>query len=140
MEWHDVSIHGIAALADRFELRFDIDYILEWVCSPAQGEPTQFRIAPATLIFKDAGALRVTLDSQQPLASIDEITRVNRGRLTGASVDTWYWKIKCHEGEISFEASGFFLFLRAAPIQLGLQYLNSEQRGLPSFAAEWPGL
>jgi hypothetical protein len=33
MNWHDVHIHGMAAIPERFELRFDIDHILELTCS-----------------------------------------------------------------------------------------------------------
>ncbi len=133
MDWHDVHIHGMAAVSDRFELRFDIDYILEWLCPSSKGGPIRFRIAPATLVFKDAGAVKATLDAEQGLASIDEIIRVKRDRRSGASIDTWDWNIRCHEGEISFEASGFQMVLRASPVFIDLPYLNSEARGLPSF-------
>lgn len=132
MDWHDVHIHAMAAVADRFEVRFDIDYICEWLCAPSTGGPSQFRIAPATLIFKNAGTIKARFDSQQGLASINKITRASRERRPGASVDTWDWTIECHEGEISFEASGFRMVLRAPPVLVDLQYLNSEQRGLPS--------
>ena len=132
MDWHDVHIHAMAAVSDRFELRLDIDYIFEWLCFPSKSGPTTFRIAPATLIFRNTGRFKARFDSQQGLATINEITRTTRERLPGGSVDTWDWKIKCHDGEISFEASGFRMVLRAPPLLVEVQYLNSQQRGLPS--------
>ena len=133
MDWHDVQIHGMAALPDRFELRFDIDYILEWLCPATKGGSIQFRVAPATLVFEDSGAVKATFDSQQGIASIDEIIRLKRGGLPGAIVDTWDWTIRCHEGEIFFGASGFHMVLRAPAVVIDRQYLDTEARGLPSF-------
>ena len=32
MSWHDSRVHAMAFLPDEFEIVFDIDYILKWIC------------------------------------------------------------------------------------------------------------
>ena len=65
--WHDNLIYGIHwRCADpdrglwRSDLVFDIDHILDWV--PSSGGCFKFRIAPAILIFHEAGDLEMSID------------------------------------------------------------------------------
>src|SRR3954462_7519403 len=114
MNWHDTHIYGFATSPERFELRFDVDYILEWL-SPAPGQSAiRFRIAPATWTFHDVANVQIALSSQQGRFSIAELRRTKLAVLPGGG-DVWEWLFTCHEGEIRFEATGFHLTLRQAP-------------------------
>jgi len=94
---------------------------------------SQFWLAPATWIFQNAGQIRSRFHFEQGIVTIDEVQRSTRQRLPGATVDTWNWAFKLHEGEIAFVAGGFRLILRGPPVLCDVQYLRSEQRGLPCF-------
>jgi hypothetical protein len=130
--WHDVHIHGLAAVSARFELHLDIDYITTWMCAPSGGGATQFLIAPATMTFENVQHVRIAVSSEQGILSIDEVRRENMRIPPSSSVSIWDWVLKCHEGNICFEASGFHLVLRHAPILSELQYLESARRGPPA--------
>jgi hypothetical protein len=133
MAWHDVAIHGIAAVPDRFELCLDIDYIFEWLCPVPAGGAVRFRIAPATLVFEHVSSVTVALDSGQGVVTIGDVRRTKNERLPGSQVDSWHWQLDCHEGLIAFDATGFQLFVRQEPVIRDVQCLGIEDRGLPSF-------
>jgi hypothetical protein len=129
MGWHDVHIHGISALPDRFELRFDVDYIVEWMCAPSDSGITKFLVAPATLVFENVQHVRIAVNSEQGLLSIDEIRREGCRQLADSKLSIWNWTLRCQEGSVEFEATGYKLALRSSPIVSELQYLNTDQRG-----------
>jgi hypothetical protein len=133
ISWHDVHIHGIACIPDRFEFCLDIDYLVEWRCPPPGHGPAQFLVAPATLVFENVSGVVIGVNSQQGLLTISEVRRERRDALPGASVPSWQWLLKCEEGEITFRASGFHLVLRLSPVLSDVQCLGSDRRGLPSF-------
>ena len=134
MGWHDVHLYGVAAVPDRFELYFDIDYIVEWICPPSTPGSAQFRIAPATVKFENVSGVSIAVESQQGAITIREVDRTKRESLPADMVETWHWVFKCGEGVINFETSGFQIALRQQPILSEVQYLSVDQRGLPSFA------
>ena len=86
--WHDIHVHGFQIIegehGDEYhadgELWFDLDYILEWMHPDSEGGAFRFRIAPASLRFRDVSSLRLALDYETPTAamgpfSIDGIER-----------------------------------------------------------------
>ena len=79
MGWHDCAVHALAFRPERFELRLDLDYILEWVAPTEPGGPFTFRVAPATLVFHNVSG--VTADLQPGtgvLPTLDALTRADR--------------------------------------------------------------
>lgn len=129
LQWHDLPIHGVKAVPDRFQLCFDIDYIVEWLCSALEKGPVTFRIAPATLIFDNVRKVSISVASQQGLLTIRELHRTMAERRPGAGVDMSHWEFECEEGRISFDASHFQLLLRSPPVSSNLQCLPSNLRG-----------
>src|SRR5262249_57451905 len=64
--WHDNAIHGLRFETGdpdrgdwRSELVLDIDHIVEWVCGIDAN--VLFRVAPATLTFRDVTDCRVAI-------------------------------------------------------------------------------
>jgi hypothetical protein len=126
--WHDVHIHGIAAVPDRFELYLDIDYLLDWKCPRCGPGPARFRVAPATVRFEDVSSVELALESPQGTVAIRELERIT---ISNRDVQVWRWMFHCHQGSLSFESTGFKVLIRKQPITTELQHLTAQQRGLP---------
>jgi hypothetical protein len=133
VQWHDVHIHAIAAMPDSYALCFDIDYIVEWLCPPSGRGQAKFRVAPATLVFDDVSDVSIAVISQQGLLEISEVQRSTITPPSANDVVIWNWVVKCQEGNITFNASGFRLILRQPPMLSNVQRLDADHRGLPSF-------
>jgi hypothetical protein len=138
--WHDNLIYGIhwrCAEPDRglwrSELVFDIDHILEWV--PSRDGCVRFLIAPAILVFHDAGDLEIRLDcgsgdGHRRYLNELSIHRVDRQRLANAAGD-FRWRIDLNTpagGRICFEASRFSQTLTAPARLCTEQRFPSEPR------------
>lgn len=125
LSWHDNHVHGITinSAATVFgELILDLDFIVEWVCAP--GGSCDFRIAPATLTFREVTDLKIAIDYASVSASVCpfSIAGIKRTpRDSGRSFD-WAIEVNWPRGEISFQASGFRQTLRG-PVRV-----SSEQR------------
>ena len=136
--WHDniiYSIHFVVGDAASGEwwsnLVLDIDHITEWVCG-TEGKAL-FRVAPATLTFRDVADLRLSLDfagGAHPRTlnelSIDGITSepLPPDKAPGR-MPYRRWRIGLNlpqGGEIAFGSSGYGQMLRSEPV------LRSEQR------------
>jgi hypothetical protein len=112
MSWHDNYIHGLQFVEGEYgagELILDLDYILEWTRSDSGR--FQFKIAPATLTFREVTNLKLNIDYQSISAamgpfSIAGITQTHekRERYTAR-----IWKIELNfpVGQLVFESSGF---------------------------------
>ena len=127
--WHDDVIHGwhieVGQESDwHSEVIFDIDHIVEWMCS-TDGRH-QFRVAPATLAFHDAGDLCISIDCGDTAGqvalydlTIDHISRVAIENQKICLDRPFYrWRIELNSprgGFISFAGSGFTQSLRAEP-------------------------
>ena len=138
MSWHDCRIHGIALPAESHELALDIDFIVEWLC-PVPGAAVEFRVAPATLVFTAVTDLALDVDSQGGALHINMIDREPAEIRGAGGVPYPYprWLIRCHEGRLSFRATGFTQYLRVAPRLIrepGAQSLTLEERGPVSLA------
>ena len=65
----DNAVHALHLVEGEYgagQLHLDIDYILEWLRDDS-GQ-ISFRIAPASLVFRDVTNLKVTLDYETPTA------------------------------------------------------------------------
>lgn len=138
LSFHDVRVLGYAALRERHELRFDVDYLVEWLC-PEDGSGTcTFRISPATLVFLDVTAMEISLRSPEGEFALDALVRSDLVRPEGASPGPWQFELRPHEGGyVRVRAMGFQLHLRAEPLVADQQELSLAARGGVSF--EVPG-
>lgn len=73
LSWHDCHIWGIAVRVGEMsdgdftsELVLDLDFIVEWLCSP--GSLARFRVAPAELVFHDVSELYVSADWREQVS------------------------------------------------------------------------
>ena len=125
MSWHDNHVHGLQIEGGEHGaglLILDIDYILEWL--PGMFGRCSFRIAPATLTFRDVFNLKIDVDWANVTAgmtpfSISQIYRRD---------DDWTIDINWPSGAITFRGSGFHQTLRAEPIVTTRQLLDPAQR------------
>jgi len=134
ISFHDVHVLGYAALPELFEIRFDIDYLAEWLCPAQKGAPISFRISPATLVFENAGHMEASIHAPQGDFSLDELARSGFEQLPGATLGTWQYELRGHDGcLVRLRASGFTLHLRAEPVIADQQQLSLDRRGGISF-------
>jgi hypothetical protein len=138
--WHDNLIYGLRfdiGDTDKGEwhsnLVFDIDFIAEWLCEEPAGR-VRFRVAPATLVFHNAGDLSIAIDHGDSggRTALNELSidRVTRERLDLA-FETWCWTIALNSpqgGRITFCASGYSQTLRAEPRLMDEQHLPRGER------------
>ena len=141
--WHDCHIWGIELRAGdpqeddwTSDLALDIDYIAGWVKDDDGG--TQFRVAPATLVFHGVTDPKIDIDwgqGQQVALHPASIHVIEREPIVGQRVylDRPYyrWRIALNwpdGGEITFGAVGFTQTLRAEPIVTDQQQLTRRQR------------
>jgi hypothetical protein len=140
LSWHDNLIYGFRFAIGNHEkgewnadLVLDIDHIVEWVCA-APGERVRFRVAPATLAFRDVTDFRISADFGDSGCQVAfremSIAQVTRERVKDQKIclDRPYyrWRIELNDpqnGEIAFGASTFTQTLRAAPTLLDEQRL-----------------
>jgi hypothetical protein len=138
--WHDNVIYGLSFDRGepdegdwRSDLRFDIDFIAEWLCG-APGD-VQFRVAPATLAFHDVTDLAIAVDQGDSGGrnalfewSIDRVERQPLDR----PMDYWRWTIHLHSppgGTLAFCASGFTQTETAEAMLVDEQRLPRSARG-----------
>jgi hypothetical protein len=133
MSWHDNHVHGLHLRAREDgagELDLDLDYIVEWLC--AEDGSCEFRLAPATLTFREVTDLRIELDYQAVSAalvpfSIDGIRREG-GTLAAESMRRWTVNLNWPRGTLAFRANGFTQRLRGALRISGEQCLGHDER------------
>lgn len=142
LSWHDCHIWGLAVRVGEMsdgdftsELVLDLDFIVEWLCSP--GSLARFRVVPAELVFHDVSELHVSADWREQVsrpdvivpvspAQIDHVHRAARPHAAG-----WDWTIHLNSprgGELRFVASGFVQTLRAQPVECDHQRLPHRLR------------
>lgn len=131
MGWHDARVYAIAFAPEKFEIIFDIDYILKWV-HPKQNETSfSFWVSPATLAFENVYDVEFDIGSYNGGLEIDAIKRESVGAPKNAQCiekkEEWIWTIECQEGEIKFRSVGYKQHIRAEPV-FGGQTLDLETR------------
>jgi len=134
--WHDIHVHGFRVTEGEHgtgQLILDLDYILEWIHPETEGGSFRFRIAPASLIFRDVFGLRVTLDYATPTAgmgpfSIDGIERACLSHDNGYQSFRWSIAVNWPDGHIEFESPGFTQTLTGPIIETDSQSLTIAER------------
>jgi hypothetical protein len=129
--WHDDLVYGLfLRCADpdrdvwRSELVLDIDHIVEWV--RAADGTARFRVAAATLVFHDAGNLRIALDCARTghghtlneLSIARIVSHPAAPHPAAGGPPRRHYRIDLNMpagGEIAFDASGHTLTLRSSP-------------------------
>ena len=135
MGWHDCAVHALAFRPERFELRLDLDYLLEWIAPPEPGGDYAFRVAPAPLAFHNVADVALDLAPwTAALPTLNAITRADPHPTPDGRLMTWSWELDGHEGAIRLRATGYTQALRSAPRVTPAQRLTWEERGGPSFA------
>ena len=131
MSWHDNHVHGLRIREGEHgcgELELDLDYILEWLRPTAS--TFAFRLAPATLTFREVFDLRIEIDYAAAGAAITPFSIAEITRETSVNGGSPKWKIELNwpKGAISFSAAGFRQTLRAAPIASDCQSFGHQER------------
>lgn len=134
--WHDNHVHGFRIVeCDHGTglLILDLDYILEWICPEYEQASFRFRVAPASLIFREVTSLRLSLDYATPTAglgpfSIDDIEREPLSIESGCETFRWKIDINWPDGRIEFESPGFTQTLTGEVVETDSQYLTKEER------------
>lgn len=73
MGWHDASIWSMVSNAAQFEYLIDLDYIFKWV-NPKENETYfKFWVAPVTMVFENASAVKIDIESQQGLIEVADL-------------------------------------------------------------------
>ena len=88
----------------------------------------RFRIAPATLAFRDVFDLKIDLDWTGYAVTPFSISSIGREKLPH---EGWAWTIGVNypEGVISFQSTGFMQVLRGPLVTTSEQFLESSARG-----------
>jgi len=133
MGWHDSSIYACGAIPEDFELMFDLDYIVEWVPPGADEKYYSFWVAPATLVFQNVADVQVTLESMQGEITLLGLQRGDPHPTPAGRLNDYRWTLDGNEGSITFRATGFRQYFRAAPVLTTAQRLSQSARGGLSF-------
>jgi hypothetical protein len=130
MSWHDNSIHSFAFVAELFEFRIDLDYIFKWVKLESE-KYYSFWVSPCTLCFENASELiaNFSIGNQYYDLEIYEIKRSYIGKSENQKFDNWRFEIETNNGNLTVEATGFKMFVRAVPLLINGQKLTLQQRG-----------
>ena len=136
MGWHDVRVHALAHIPERWELLLDLDYIFQWNAPEPGATHYTFWSAPATLVFANVTELRIDLE---PLSALEiaqvgrEDPRTVREGFHDATAQHWQWTLEFLNGAVQFRSTGYTQYVRRAPILNSTQYLTLEVRGGFSF-------
>jgi hypothetical protein len=136
MEWHDCRIYAIAFDSEKFELMFDIDYIIEWVKPEANTPYFKFWVVPATLVFKNVRNINISADSVDLIIqsiSRDDPSEPKNANYVGGSLE-YRWTIETTNGEIAFYSIAYEQFARESPVLLDSQTIGLTARNGTSFA------
>jgi hypothetical protein len=139
MSFHDVKVHAFATRiiepsTFNYNLLFDVDYIVAWLCE-GPGSSFRFAVSPATLVFEHVSNLKYEGEPRTPeeLLDINSLTRAEEKNIPGAPLPTYRWTIEGHDGDVSFDAAGFKLYIRRTPVVGSQQSLDYKTRGGISF-------
>lgn len=135
MRWHDCPIYAIAFDREKFELIFDIDYLVQWMKPAAHDAGFKFRVAPATLAFKNVHSMEMVSDSiDLVILNIgrEALGKPVNGDYINAALE-YQWIMETSSGEISFKSIGYEQFARKKPVLLKNQAIGLETRNGISF-------
>lgn len=135
MGWHDCNVYAIAFSKSKFELLFDIDYILKWIDPVNEGESYMFMVVAATLVFRNVYDINIELNTVD--FQILEIGRSNPTRPQNAGYINenveYDWTIETTNGLITFKSVGYTQVARSEPVLSESQMLELDERGGVNF-------
>ena len=135
MGWHDCKIYAMSFNSERFELIFDIDYILQSVDPEKDNANYSFWISPATLIFGNVYDINMNIYSTD--LEILDISKGNSAIPKNVNhIDTlieYDWTIETSTGEITFKSIGYRQVMRKPPKLYDRQSIGLLERGGVSF-------
>lgn len=135
MGWHDCTVYALAFGKSKFELLFDIDYILKWIDPVKEGESYTFMVVAATLIFRNVYDINIDLNTVD--FQILEISRSNPTRPKNAEYINenieYDWDIATTNGVITFKSVGYIQVAKSEPVLSESQMLGLEERGGVNF-------
>ncbi|MBS1665194.1 MAG: hypothetical protein JST68_29380 [Bacteroidetes bacterium] len=135
MSWHDCKIYAIAFDSEKFELAFDIDYIIEWIKPNSKNAGYKFSIVPSTLVFGNVHSIEIgsdTIDLIILSVNREGLGKPANGDLINVSLE-YKWTIETTSGEISFTSIGYQQFARMEPVLVSTQALGLHIRNGISF-------
>ena len=133
MGWHDCHIHSIGFQPGAWTLLIDLDYIFKWVEPQSPDEYFKFWIAPATVVFENAHAVRIDIESTSGEIEIAGLTRGEPRETPNGEVKERRYSIGCQEGVLELWATGFKMIVRRAPCLRSAQSLDHDERGSNCF-------
>jgi hypothetical protein len=128
MCWHDVVVHGILVHPEKWEILFDIDYIVKWFSPEPPEKYFKYLVSPATLIFDGVNSLELNYSYTVQPIQILSIDRDNPRKIPGRDLTEWEWVFHLVEGGIQFKSYRFTQYIRRAPFK-GNGYLEIDKRG-----------
>jgi hypothetical protein len=134
MSWHDNHVNGLRIRqgdgGGGEELDLDIDYILEWLQPDTTGSGLRFRLAPATLTFRNVSGLRVAVDYDAMSAALMpfSIGLIERRPVPGTALSSWTISLNWPAGHVTFDATGFQQALRVPAVISQSQVLPPAMR------------
>lgn len=115
MNWHDNLIESITFPSNNLILKFQINYILEWIKIENQ-HFFKFNIALAELKFYNVINLNIELNFEDTtFIYIDEIVRKNKRLSPNQTAYNWDYTIITDKGNIAFQATTFSQQLISTP-------------------------
>lgn len=106
LSWHDSTVYSINFPDLNDNMKFDLDYIIEWI--KEENRSYKFILAPAILCFENVFnlSIKLTFEDYTEL-SINEIKRSNKRLLPNGKVYVWDFFMLLDRGNIEFSSSGF---------------------------------
>ncbi|AXG73397.1 hypothetical protein DVK85_03775 [Flavobacterium arcticum] len=136
MGWHDANIYGFIIRKQEedwtSDLLLDIDYIFKWVNPHPPNQFFTFWVAPCTLVFKECFNLKMDIGTENYSVSpleISDFFLIKKIRPNSEGSIYYECKIELHQGEITFESSGFEQIVKENPKHINSQVLGLEKRG-----------
>ncbi|MGV7222640.1 MAG: hypothetical protein ACQ9MH_14070 [Nitrospinales bacterium] len=137
MNWHDCKIWAMMTHSDydnySWEIFFDIDYIFKWVASKDNKGWSDFWISPVTMVFLGTSDWKLDIEAPQCDIEILELSMENPRKTLNPQYTKYTFRFKCVEGEISFTAVGYKMYVRQKPMLGDTWSLTYNQRGGVSF-------
>ena len=125
MGWHDCPIW---AMAFDYHVKFDLDYIFNWVKPESKNGSFRFWISPVTLIFMNPTKFRVEIETDYVNGL--EIADINKEIIDGKST----YIIQAREGKVLIETEEYKQIVRRPPTLQISQVLPELERGPISFS------
>lgn len=116
LDWHDSTIYSITLPQNNQILKFDIDYIFQWILKK-ETNLFEFSLSPCYLIFFDVLDLNIQINFKDSIGlNISEIKRINSHLSPNGKVILWTFIIETDKGTITFTSTGFEQIVNKQPV------------------------